>query len=49
MEKWIQKLSGAVIASVLALTLSARASADLQPDDADPDPVSDGLHPDHPR
>ena len=37
MEKWIQKLSGAVIASVLALTLNSRASADLQEDDPDPD------------
>lgn len=37
MEKWIQKLSGAVIASVLALTLSTKASADLMEDDPDPD------------
>lgn len=33
MDKWIKKLSGAVIASVLALTLSTKASAD---DDKDP-------------
>ena len=37
MEKWIQKLSGALIASALALTLSSRASADLQPEEDDPD------------
>ena len=37
MEKWIQKLSGAVIASVLALTLSTKASADLMEDDPNPD------------
>ena len=37
MEKWIQKLSGALIASVLALTLSTKASADLQEEDPDPD------------
>ena len=37
MEKWIQKLSGALIASVLALTLSSKASADLLEDDPDPD------------
>ncbi len=37
MKKWIQKLSGALIASVLALTLSSKASADLQEDDPDPD------------
>ncbi len=37
MEKWIQKLSGAIIASVLAITLSTKASADLLEDDVDPD------------
>ena len=37
MEQWIKKLSGAVAASVLALTLSSKASADLLEDDTDPD------------